>query len=126
MSTLRKVSLQEKFSAFDDMWSPKTLATVNDYAIKAVKIDGEFVWHQHADDDEIFLVLAGGITMYYRLNGIEEQVDFGPGELLRIPRGVEHKPIAKPGTEMLLFERADLLNTGNIRSDRFTAKPAAI
>jgi mannose-6-phosphate isomerase-like protein (cupin superfamily) len=122
---LVKISLEEKFAAFDDMWSPKLLALVDDFAIKAVKIDGEFVWHHHTEADEVFYVLKGGITMKYRLDGGEHEVAFGPGEMLRVPRGIEHMPIALPGTELILFERADLVNTGNLHNDR-TATPAQL
>jgi mannose-6-phosphate isomerase-like protein (cupin superfamily) len=125
MELLSKVSLREKFATFDDLWSPKIVATIDDFAIKLVKIDGDFVWHHHADADEVFLVIAGGITMKYRLDGMEHAVAFGPGELLRIPRGVEHLPIAKPGTELILIERSDLRNTGEIENER-TAAPASI
>ncbi len=125
MDRLSKISLREKFAAFSDLWSPKTVAEVDDYAVKLVKIDGEFVWHHHAEADEIFLVIAGGIRMKYRLDTREDEVSFGPGEMLRVPRGVEHMPIAEPGTEVVLFERADLVNTGNAEGGR-TAVPARI
>ena len=94
---------------------------VDEFAIKVVKLEGEFVWHQHADADEVFYVIAGGIRMKYRLGDSVQEVSFGPGELLRIPRGIEHLPIALPGTELVLFERADLVNTGNVRNERTIA-----
>jgi mannose-6-phosphate isomerase-like protein (cupin superfamily) len=118
---LSKISLRDKFAAFDDLWSPKIVALVDDFAIKLVKIDGAFVWHQHADADEIFFVIAGGITLKYRVDGAEHEVSFGPGELLRVPRGVEHLPIALPGTEMMLIERSDLRNTGDAENERTAA-----
>ena len=114
MSNLKKVNIREKFDSFDDSWSPKLLATVNDFALKAVKIDGEFIWHHHDVEDEIFLVLRGRIDMHYLSNGVERIESFGEGELLRVPHGVEHKPVAVPGTEMLLIERTDTINTGNV------------
>ncbi|HEY0613888.1 MAG TPA: cupin domain-containing protein [Candidatus Elarobacter sp.] len=113
----RKISLSETFAAFEDRWSPKTLAAVGAFAVKAVKIDGPFVWHAHADDDELFYVLRGGITMEYRIGGEQRAVRFGPGEMLLRPRGVEHRPVADAGTEILLFEREDLVNTGDARVD---------
>lgn len=125
MDRLVKIALRDKFAAFSDLWSPKTVAEVDDFAIKLVKIDGEFVWHHHAEADEVFLVITGGIRMKYRLDAREDEVSFGPGEMLRVPRGVEHMPIAEPGTEVVLFERADLINTGNIKSKR-TAVPARV
>jgi mannose-6-phosphate isomerase-like protein (cupin superfamily) len=112
MEPLRKISIAEKLASFDDQWSPKTLASVGDYAVKAVKIAGEFVWHDHPDDDELFYVVRGGIAMEYRLNGAERVERFGPGEMLRVPKGMEHRPVAEPGTEILLFERESLVNTG--------------
>jgi mannose-6-phosphate isomerase-like protein (cupin superfamily) len=119
---LAKVSLCEKFAAFDDLWSPKTIAHVDDFAIKLAKIDGEFVWHHHADADEVFLVVSGRIVMKYRSedpgDDAVREVAFGAGELLRVPRGVEHLPVADPGTEVLLFERADVVNTGNVENER--------
>jgi mannose-6-phosphate isomerase-like protein (cupin superfamily) len=118
---LKKISLREKFASFEELWKPKTVARVDDFAIKLVKLDGEFVWHHHADADEIFFVVAGGIRMKYRSEGQELEEAFGPGELLRVPRGVEHMPIALPGTELILFERADLVNTGNVENERTIA-----
>jgi mannose-6-phosphate isomerase-like protein (cupin superfamily) len=126
MEPLRKVSLREKLDAFDDRWSPKTVARVNEFALKVVKIDGEFVWHHHDAEDEVFLIVTGSIAMHYLRDGIEEIVTFGPGELLCVPRGVEHKPVAEPGTEIVLFEREAMVNTGNVRDERFTAPQAAI
>jgi mannose-6-phosphate isomerase-like protein (cupin superfamily) len=125
MDRLSKVSIREKFATFSDLWSPKTVALVDDFAIKLVKIDGEFVWHHHAEADEVFLAVTGRINMKYRLDNDEDEISFSPGELLRVPRGVEHLPVAVPGTEIVLFERADLLNTGNIENER-TATPASI
>lgn len=115
---LAKVSLREKFDSFSETWSPKLVALVDEFAIKIVKIEGEFVWHHHDDADEVFYVVSGGIAMKYRLDGADHEVEFGPGELLLVPRGVEHLPVAQPGTEVVLFERADLVNTGNLRNDR--------
>ena len=123
MDALRPVSLRRALDSFTETWSPKIVARVNDFALKVVKLDGDFVWHHHADDDEIFLVLHGRIDMHYRDDGgAERLVTFGDGELLAMPRGVEHKPLAAAGTELLLFERADVVNTGNIHdSDRTRA-----
>jgi mannose-6-phosphate isomerase-like protein (cupin superfamily) len=119
---LAKVSLAETFSAFDDLWSPKTIARVDDFAVKAVKLEGDFVWHRHDDADEVFLVVSGRIVMKYRIGDAGDdavrEVVFGAGELLRVPRGIEHLPVADPGTQVLLFERADLVNTGNVQNER--------
>lgn len=114
MEPLQKVNVRERLDAFDETWAPRLLARVNEFALKAVKIDGEFVWHHHDVEDEIFLVLRGRIDMHYLLDDIECVESFGEGELLRVPAGVEHKPVAAPSTEMLLFERAETINTGNV------------
>jgi mannose-6-phosphate isomerase-like protein (cupin superfamily) len=117
---LRKVSLNDAFASFDERWSPKILASVGEYAVKAVKIDGPFVWHEHAHDDEVFFVLRGGISMHYRRGEKEIVERFGPGELLHVPKGVMHCPVADEGTEILLFERESLVNTGNVLDEHFT------
>ena len=126
MEPLRKVSLREKLDSFQDEWSPKVIARVNEFALKIVKVGGEFIWHHHDADDEVFLVISGGIAMHYLHDGVEAVERFGPGELLRVPRGIEHKPVADPGTEMVLFEREAVRNTGNVHDERFTALPASI
>ena len=115
---LRKVCVAEKFASFEERWSPKTLVVLNDYAIKAVKLEGPFLWHDHPEDDEVFYVLRGAVSMEYRIGGIERVERFGPGELLRVPKGVDHRPVADAGTELLLFERESLVNTGTVVSER--------
>jgi len=120
MEPLRKISLDEKFASFDDRWSPKTLSVVGGFAVKAVKIDGPFVWHSHEDDDELFYVLRGAISMEYRREGVESVERFGPGEMLRVPKGVEHRPVADENTEILLFEREAVVNTGAVVDQAFT------
>ncbi len=125
MEHLSKISLRDKFASFDDLWRPKIVARVDDFAVKLVKIEGEFVWHRHDDNDEVFFVVTGGIRMKYRFGDREDEVSFGPGEMLRVPKGIEHLPIALPGTELMLLERGDLVNTGNVESDR-TAPPVTI
>jgi mannose-6-phosphate isomerase-like protein (cupin superfamily) len=114
MERLRKVNIREAFESFDETWSPKALALVNDFAVKAVKLDGEFIWHHHAEEDEVFIVLHGRIDMHYRIDGTEHVESFGEGEMLRIPHGLEHKPVATAGTQMLLIERTATPNTGNV------------
>jgi mannose-6-phosphate isomerase-like protein (cupin superfamily) len=126
MERLSKISLSEKFASFSERWAPKILTRVDDFAIKIVKLEGEFVWHSHADADEVFFVISGGIRMKYRMEGAEHEVAFGPGELLRVPRGVEHMPVAEDGTELILFERADLPNTGDLEENERTAAPVPI
>lgn len=123
---LRKLNIGEKFRSFDDTWQPKIITTVNEFALKAVKLEGDFIWHHHDEEDEIFLVVNGRIDMHYRENGTEAVESFGAGELLKVPRGVEHKPVAAPGTEILLFERADTVNTGNVVDSERRRNPEII
>jgi len=106
---MNKVNLDEKLSLFDDHWSPKIVAKLNDYDIQVAKAQGEFVWHEHADTDEFFLVLKGRLTIQMR----DGEVELGPGELFVVPKGVEHRPRADDGVEVLLIEPAGTVNTGN-------------
>jgi mannose-6-phosphate isomerase-like protein (cupin superfamily) len=113
------VNLQEKLDAIDERWSPKIIAQVNDVHVKAVKLEGAFVWHRHDDTDELFLVNAGGLTI--RLRG-RDDVTLGAGELFVVPRGVEHCPVADEVCEVLLLEPAGTVNTGDApTTDRSTA-----
>lgn len=104
------LNLTELLACFDGHWSPKTIASLNDYDIKLVKAEGEFVWHTHHDTDELFLVLSGRLTIQLR----EREVVLDPGELFVVPRGMEHCPRAEPGTAMLILEPRDVVNTGDI------------
>jgi mannose-6-phosphate isomerase-like protein (cupin superfamily) len=123
---LRKVNIAEKFSSFSDTWQPKILASVNDFALKAVKLDGEFIWHHHDDEDEIFIVVQGRIDMHYRVGADEFVESFGQGEFLKVPRGIEHKPVASAGTELLLIEKSATVNTGNVAASERRAEPQEI
>jgi mannose-6-phosphate isomerase-like protein (cupin superfamily) len=119
MAKLTKVSLREKLDSFSDTWNPRVLAQVNEFALKIVKLDGAFIWHHHEEEDEIFFVVRGRIDMHYLDDGVERVESFGENELLRVPHGVEHKPVAAPGTELMLIERLETPNTGNVTdSDR--------
>jgi mannose-6-phosphate isomerase-like protein (cupin superfamily) len=109
-----KVKLSEKFSKFDELWSPKVVGEVNDLYVKLAKIQGEFVWHHHDDEDELFLVVKGRLKMRLR----ERDIWVEEGEFIIIPRGVEHLPVAEEETHLLLFEPKTTLNTGNLRNDR--------
>jgi mannose-6-phosphate isomerase-like protein (cupin superfamily) len=110
-----KVNLAEVFSWFDEPWSPKIVAELNDMYVKVVKLDGEFVWHHHVDEDELFLVAAGRLRMQFR----DGDVVLEPGELIVVPRGVEHCPLAETaGTQVVLIEPKTTLNTGNVRNER--------
>ena len=116
-SSVDKVSLAEKFAAFTGHWSPKILADLNGQQVKAVKFQGEFVWHHHDHEDEMFLVHRGSFRMELR----DRVVSLGPGDFIVIPRGVEHRPVADEEVEVVLFEPASTLNTGSVQNDRTVA-----
>jgi quercetin dioxygenase-like cupin family protein len=105
-----KVNLDEQFARFTDHWSPKIVASLNDYDVKVVKVSGEFVWHQHDETDELFLVTAGLLRI--RLEG-QDDVVLAPGELFVVPRGVRHCPLADEETWVVLLEPRETVNTGD-------------
>lgn len=111
---LQKITLKDKFAAFDETWTPKLIAELNGQHVKVGKLEGEYVWHHHADEDELFLVISGKLEMHLR----EGVIELSPGELIVIPRGVEHKPVARDLTEVLLFEPATTRSTGNVTDQR--------
>ena len=111
---MERVELRAKLAQIHETWKPHVIAELNGQMVKLVKIEGEFVWHHHDDEDELFLVLEGRLTMELR----ERSIELAPGELIVIPKGVEHRPVAEPGTSILLFEPASTLNTGNLRNER--------
>jgi mannose-6-phosphate isomerase-like protein (cupin superfamily) len=111
---LEKVDLKEKLSLFDEHWSPKIVAELNDAYVKVVKFQDEFVWHHHDDEDELFLVVSGRMRMELR----DGDVVLEPGELIVVPKGVEHRPVAEVETHVVLIEPKTTLNTGNVRNDR--------
>jgi mannose-6-phosphate isomerase-like protein (cupin superfamily) len=113
-----KVNLQEKLSLFDERWKPKIVATLNDNDIQVVKIQGEFVWHTHHETDELFFVITGRLTIDLRTRSIE----LGPGELLVVPQGVEHRPRAEQVAEVLLIEPSGTVNTGDAGGDLTAVK----
>jgi mannose-6-phosphate isomerase-like protein (cupin superfamily) len=103
------VNLRDKLALFSEHWSPKVVARLNDYEIKLVKVQGEFVWHSHDDTDELFLVIEGRLTIQLR----DGDVTIGPGELYVVPRGVEHCPIAEGEVSAMLIEPVGVVNTGD-------------
>lgn len=109
-----KVNLSEKFAQIADHWNPRIIGELNDSYVKAVKFKGEFVWHHHAHEDELFLVVAGKFRMRFR----ERDVMIGPGEFIVVPRGVEHMPVADEECSVILLEPKSTLNTGNVRNER--------
>ena len=117
-----KINLGEKFSRFADLWSPKIVADLNDSHIKLAKVQGEFVWHQHADEDELFLVVEGELTIELR----DGEVTLGPGELVVIPKGVEHRPVARHEVRLVLVEPKSTRHTGDVITDRTVHEYARI
>jgi mannose-6-phosphate isomerase-like protein (cupin superfamily) len=117
----RKVNLAEAFGRFDEHYSPRIAAEINDFQVKIVKIQGEFVWHHHDEEDELFLVVKGKLLMRFR-DG-DELIE--PGEMIVVPHGVEHCPVAHEETHVMLFERAGTPNTGSAGGER-TVEPVPL
>jgi mannose-6-phosphate isomerase-like protein (cupin superfamily) len=113
-----KVNLAAKLSVFSEQYSPKIVGEVNDLYVKLVKLQGEFVWHHHDDEDELFYVVKGALRMKVREDGNENEFMIMPGEFIVIPRGVEHLPSAEEETHIMLLEPKTTLNTGNVQNDR--------
>lgn len=111
---MEKVNLAEKFGLFAEHWTPKIVAELNGQQVKLAKVQGEFVWHKHDDEDELFFVVSGKLTIRFR----DREVELGPGELLVVPRGVEHQPVADEEAKILLFEPASTINTGGASDAR--------
>lgn len=106
----RKVNLAEKLTSFSDQWAPRIVARYNDNEVRIAKVDGEFIWHQHDKSDELFLVLDGELDLEFR----DRTVKIGPGELIVVPRGVEHRPCARSGeVAMMMIDLEGTPNTGN-------------
>ncbi|CAN0584792.1 unnamed protein product [Laminaria digitata] len=112
--TIEPINLDDKLAQFDATWTPHIIAELNGQQVKLAKLEGEFTWHDHADEDELFLVLTGRLRMQMQDDAgtISEQL-VEPGEIIVIPRGLQHNPIADPGTSVLLFEPADTKHTGD-------------
>lgn len=115
---MEKINLSEKFSLFTEHWSPKVVGALNGQEVKLVKFKGPFVWHHHEQEDELFYVVKGCFDMELR----DKTITINAGEFIVIPAGVEHRPNAKEEVEVLLFEPAQTLNTGNIIDDPKTVK----
>ena len=107
---MKKVNLAEKLSLFHDHWQPRIVGELNDAQVKLVKVQGEFVWHHHDHEDELFLVLKGRLQMQFR----DRDVWLEEGEFIIVPRGVEHRPVAPEEVHLLLLEPKSTLNTGNV------------
>ena len=117
---MEKVNLKEKFALFDEQWTPKIVAQVEDMHVKLAKDQGEFVWHAHEHEDELFLVTSGELSM--ELRG-RPPIVLGPGEILTVPRGVEHRPVAREEVHLLMFEPKTTVNTGTAEGERTVAEP---
>jgi mannose-6-phosphate isomerase-like protein (cupin superfamily) len=119
---MEKVNLSQKLGQFDDHWNPRVVGELNGQHVKLVKFRGEFVWHHHEVEDELFLVVRGRFRMEFR----DRQVWLEEGEFLVVPRGVEHRPVAEQEVHVLLFEPASTLNTGNVRDERTVVEPGRL
>lgn len=116
---MEKVNLSEKFGLISKFWSPRIVGELNGQHVKLVKFKGDFVWHRHDLEDEMFLVIEGSLVIELR----DETVELSEGEFFIVPRGVDHKPVAEDEVHALLFEPAATLNTGNVHNERTIEKP---
>jgi mannose-6-phosphate isomerase-like protein (cupin superfamily) len=114
-----KVNLAEKFSLFDDLWSPRIAGQVGDYWLKLAKLKGEFLWHTHEKEDELFLVVKGSLTVRLR----DKDIELAAGEFFIVPHGVEHMPVAHEEVHVLLFEPRTTVNTGDVTDERTLKEP---
>ena len=119
---IEKVNIKEKLASFQDLWSPKIAGEVNDSHVKLVKLKGEFVWHHHETEDELFLVLKGRLLIKLR----DRDVWLDEGEFVVIPKGVEHLPVAEEEVHVMLLEPKSTLNTGNVLNERTVSDPERI
>lgn len=118
----QKINLAEKFALFSDHWSPRIIGELNGQQVKLAKFSGPFVWHHHENEDELFFVMKGRFRMEFR----DGNVDLETGDMLIVPRGLEHRPVADDEVQVLLFEPASTLNTGNVRNERTVEKLTSI
>jgi mannose-6-phosphate isomerase-like protein (cupin superfamily) len=119
VSQTDKVNLSEKLQQFTDQWSPHIVGELNGQHVKLAKVEGEFVWHHHEHEDELFLVLRGHLFIHLR----DRVIELDEGEFFIVPRGVEHKPVAPSEAHVLLLEPSSTLNTGNVRNTRTVERP---
>ena len=106
---MKKINFKSKFSKFNDQWSPKVIAEMNDYQFKLVKIEDDFTWHKHDDTDEVFIVLDGQIFIEFE----NETIEINEGEMLVVPAGIKHKPFAEREAKIMLVEPSGVINTGD-------------
>lgn len=110
---MEKINIKDKLSLFSDHWNPRIVGELNGQHVKLVKFKGEFTWHSHEDEDELFYVIEGKFKMEFR----DKTVEVLPNEFLIVPKGVEHRPVAENEVSVMLFEPANTLNTGNVRNE---------
>ncbi len=115
---MQKVNLAQKFSLFSEHYQPKIVGEINDTYVKVVKLQGDFLWHHHDHEDELFFVIKGELRMRFRENGAEREEIIRPGEFIIVPHGVEHLPSADEETHIMLLEPKTTLNTGNVQNER--------
>ncbi len=121
-AAMDKVNLQEKLAMFSEHWSPRVVGELNGHQVKLAKLKGEFVWHRHENEDEMFLVLKGTLVIRMR----DREVALQQGEMYIVPRGAEHQPVADDEVHVLLLEPIGTLNTGDVRDDRTVDRPSTI
>ena len=119
---MNKINLAQKFTLFSTYWDPRIIGELNDQHVKLVKFKGEFTWHSHENEDELFLVVKGSFDMQFR----DQTIRLTEGELIIVPRGVDHCPKAELEVQVLLFEPATTINTGQTRSDKTVLNPQKI
>lgn len=119
---MKPINLQSKLELIHETWSPRIVAELNGQHVKLAKLTGDFVWHKHDDADELFYVIRGHLSMDFR----DRRVEVGEGELIVVPRGVEHKPFAEDEAHVMLFEPAGTVNTGDAGGERTVADPERI
>ena len=113
---MKKVNVAEKFTLFDEHWSPRIVGALNDSYVKLAKLEGEFLWHHHEAEDELFYVVKGRLLIKFR----DEDVWLDEGEFIIVPRGVEHKPVAEREVHVMLLEPKSTINTGDVENERTT------
>ena len=114
---MNKIKLSDKLALFDDYWNPRVVGELNGQLIKLVKFKGPFTWHHHENEDELFMTIKGRFRMEFREGDQERAVWIDEGELIVVPRGIEHRPVADEEAEVMLFEPASTLNTGNVKNE---------
>lgn len=120
---METVNLKQKFGLFSEYWSPKVVGELNDFAVKVVKVQGEFVWHHHDEEDELFLVVKGRLCLQVMDGERQRDLWVEEGEFVIIPHGVEHRPVAEEETHVLLLEPKTVLNTGTVQNERTVLHP---